>query len=435
MNTPQPDNRSMARRAAFGSFLGSVVEYYDFFIYGSAAALVFNKIFFPSDDPMAGTLAALATFGVGYIARPIGALLFGHLGDRLGRKQVLMMTLLLMGLATFTIGLLPTHASIGAWAPALLVLCRLLQGLSAGGEQVGASLLTMEHAPGKNKAFYTSWLINGASMGSILATSVFIPLSMLSEEQLLAWGWRIPFLLSAVMVAITWIIRRGVDESPEFMAKKHDASQIPVLEMFSKEWRAFVVVFCCALICSVSSLVIIFGLSWATNNQQVDRASMLSAIAASQVVALVCQPLFGLLADRIGKKRIFAAGSLACCAGVFLFLWSITTGQIGLIIFSTVLLKGIVYSAPNALWPSFYAEMFSIRVRYTGVGLATQLSFIVAGFSPSVCYALLGDGHAWLPVGCFIGGLALVAAIAALLSRPASAPAAERPHAALAQRA
>ena len=216
MNTPQPDNRSMARRAAFGSFLGSVVEYYDFFIYGSAAALVFNKIFFPSDDPMAGTLAALATFGVGYIARPIGALLFGHLGDRLGRKQVLMMTLLLMGLATFTIGLLPTHASIGAWAPALLVLCRLLQGLSAGGEQVGASLLTMEHAPGKNKAFYTSWLINGASMGSILATSVFIPLSMLSEEQLLAWGWRIPFLLSAVMVAITWIIRRGVDESPEF---------------------------------------------------------------------------------------------------------------------------------------------------------------------------------------------------------------------------
>lgn len=434
MNTPQPDNRSMARRAAFGSFLGSVVEYYDFFIYGSAAALVFNKIFFPSDDPMAGTLAALATFGVGYIARPIGALLFGHLGDRLGRKQVLMMTLLLMGLATFTIGLLPTHASIGAWAPALLVLCRLLQGLSAGGEQVGASLLTMEHAPGKNKAFYTSWLINGASMGSILATSVFIPLSMLSEEQLLAWGWRIPFLLSAVMVAITWIIRRGVDESPEFMAKKHDASQIPVLEMFSKEWRAFVVVFCCALICSVSSLVIIFGLSWATNNQQVDRASMLSAIAASQVVALVCQPLFGLLADRIGKKRIFAAGSLACCAGVFLFLWSITTGQIGLIIFSTVLLKGIVYSAPNALWPSFYAEMFSIRVRYTGVGLATQLSFIVAGFSPSVCYALLGDGHAWLPVGCFIGGLALVAAIAALLSRPASEPAAERPHAALAQR-
>lgn len=419
MNIHQSDNRRMARKAAFGSFLGSVVEYYDFFIYGSAAALVFNKIFFPSDDPMAGTLAALATFGVGYIARPIGALFFGHLGDRIGRKQVLMMTLLLMGLATFTIGLLPTHASIGAWAPALLVLCRLLQGLSAGGEQVGASLLTMEHAPGKNKAFYTSWLINGASMGSILATSVFIPLSMLSEEQLLAWGWRIPFLLSAVMVAITWIIRRGVDESPEFLAKQQ-ATNIPVVEMFSKEWRAFIVVFCCALICSVSSLVIIFGLSWATNNQHVDRSAMLSAIAASQVVALICQPLFGLLADRIGKKRIFAGGALACCAGVFLFLWSITTGQIWMIVLSTVLLKGFLYSAPNALWPSFYAEMFSIRVRYTGVGLATQLSFMVAGFSPSVCYLLLGDGTAWMSVGYFIGGLALVAAIAALLSRPAN---------------
>ncbi|WNW11589.1 MFS transporter [Pseudomonas sp. DTU_2021_1001937_2_SI_NGA_ILE_001] len=420
MNDTQPRDPRMARRAAFGSFLGSVVEYYDFFIYGSAAALVFSKLFFPSTDPMAGTLAALATFGVGYIARPVGALLFGHLGDRIGRKQVLMMTLLLMGLATTLIGLLPTHASIGAWAPALLVLCRLLQGLSAGGEQVGASLLTMEHAPGQKKAFYTSWLINGASMGSILATSVFIPLSLLSEEQLLAWGWRIPFLLSALMVAGTWIIRRGVDESPEFAAQKSEPQHAPVVEMFSKESRAFVTVFCCALICAVSSLVMIFGLSWASNNNGVDRASMLSAIAASQVVALICQPLFGLLADRIGKKRIFVIGSLACCAGVFLFLWSITTGHIALIVLATVLLKGILYSAPNALWPSFYAEMFSIRVRYTGVGLATQLSFIVSGFSPSLCYALLRQDGGWLPVACFIGGLALIAGIAAMLSRPAS---------------
>ncbi|WAH55520.1 MHS family MFS transporter [Pseudomonas silvicola] len=420
MSTHQPYDRRMARKAAFGSFLGSVVEYYDFFIYGSAAALVFSTLFFPSSDPMAGTLAALATFGVGYIARPFGALIFGHLGDRIGRKRVLMMTLVLMGLSTSLIGLLPTHASVGAWAPGLLVFCRLLQGLSAGGEQVGASLLTMEHAPGRKRAFYTSWLINGASMGSILATSVFIPLSMLSEQQLLAWGWRIPFLLSAVMVTITWMIRRGVDESPEFLEKRDEVAQAPVVEMFSKERRAFVTVFCCALICSVSSLVMIFGLSWATNNQHVDRSAMLTAIAASQVVALICQPLYGLLADRIGKKRIFALGSLACCAGVFVFLWSITTGQIGLIIFATVLLKAVLYSAPNALWPSLYAELFSIRVRYTGVGLATQLSFIVSGFSPSLCYALLNQGAGWLPVGYFIGGLSLVACIAALASKPAA---------------
>lgn len=420
MTTQTIKDERMARKAAIGSFLGSVVEYYDFFIYGSAAALVFSTLFFPSSDPMAGTLAALATFGVGYIARPIGALLFGHLGDRIGRKKVLMMTLVLMGMATTVIGLLPTYATIGAWAPALLVACRLIQGLSAGGEQVGASLLTMEHAPGKKKAFYTSWLINGASMGSILATSVFIPLSMLSHEQLLNWGWRIPFLLSALMVIVTVIIRAGVDESPEFAAKKTEAAQAPVVEMFSKEWRAFIVVFCCALICSVSSLVMIFGLSWAANNQGIDRASMLTAIAASQGAALVFQPLFGLFADRIGKKRIFVIGALACCAGVFLFLWSITTGDIALIILATVLLKGFVYSAPNALWPSFYAEMFSIRVRYTGVGLATQLSFIVAGFSPSLCYALLGNGSNWHLVGYFIGGLALISAIAAMLSRPAT---------------
>ncbi|MNH08753.1 Proline/betaine transporter [compost metagenome] len=420
MNASAPNNRRMARRAAFGSFLGSVVEYYDYFIYGSAAALVFSALFFPSSDPMAGTLAALATFGVGYIARPVGALVCGHLGDRIGRKQVLMMTLLLMGIATFTIGLLPTYASIGAWAPALLVFCRLLQGFSAGGEQVGASLLTMEHAPGKHKAFYTSWLINGASMGSILATSVFIPLSMLSEEQLLSWGWRIPFLLSALMVIVTWMIRRGVDESPEFKASKPAQQHLPIAELLRNERRAFITVFCCALICTVSSLVMIFGLSWATNNQGVERSSMLTAIAASQAVALLCQPLFGLLADRIGRKLIFTVGSLACCAGVFLFLWSITTGNIGLIIVSTVLLKAVFYSAPNALWPSFYAEMFSIRVRYTGVGLATQLSFIIAGFSPSLCYALMSNSSDWLPVACFIGGLSLVAAIAALASRPAT---------------
>lgn len=225
------------------------------------------------------------------------------------------------------------------------------------------------------------------------------------------------------MVVIPWMIRRGVDESPEFKASAPDRQHLPIADLLRNERRAFITVFCCALICSVSSLVMIFGLSWATNNQHIERSTMLAAIAASQAVALLCQPLFGLLADRIGRKRIFSLGSLACCAGVYLFLWSITTGSIGLIIFSTVLLKAVFYSAPNALWPSFYAEMFSIRVRYTGVGLATQLSFIIAGFSPSICYALMGNEHDWLPVACFIGGLALLVAIAALLSRPAAEPA------------
>ncbi|MDE1169361.1 MAG: MFS transporter [Pseudomonas sp.] len=425
MHTHSTPSRSMARRAAFGSFLGSVVEYYDFFIYGSAAALVFNKVFFPGSDAMAGTLAALATFGVGYIARPVGALVCGHLGDRIGRKQVLLLTLVLMGLATFAIGLLPTYAMIGTWAPALLVLCRLLQGFSAGGEQVGASLLTMEHAPSKHRAFYTSWLLNGASMGSILATSVFIPISMLSEEHLLAWGWRIPFLLSALMVISTYLIRRGIDESPEFTAtaaKPPVEEHIPIKHLLRNERRALVVVFCCALITSVSSLVMIFGLSYATNNEHIDRPSMLMAISISQFVALVCHPLFGWLADRIGKKRIFVTGAMACTVGVFLFLWSISTHQLWLIIACTILLKAVFYSAPNALWPSFYAEMFSPRVRYTGVGLATQLSFIVAGFSPSLCYALLGEGpQGWVPVACFMGALALVAAIAGMVSRPANA--------------
>ena len=341
--TPQP-SKKMARRAALGSFLGSVVEYYDFFVYGTAAALVFGKIFFPNSDSAAGTLASLATFGAAYIARPLGALLFGHAGDRIGRKNVLLFTLLLMGASTFAIGLLPTHATIGAAAPALLVVCRLLQGISAGGEQVGASLLTMEHSPEKSRGFYTSWLLNGAATGSILATLIFIPVGALPEEQLLTWGWRIPFLLSFVMVFITLLVRRGVDESPEFVeAEKEDAvSEFPVTTLLRTQLRATVIVFVAAFNTVISTIVIVFGLSYATQEHGVDRSTMLTAIAASQVVALFFHPLFGFIADRIGRKVVYVSGCLLCAVGVFAFLGAISTGSTVLIVIATVGLKGVV---------------------------------------------------------------------------------------------
>lgn len=413
-----------AKKAAFSSFLGSVVEYYDFFIYGTAAALVFNQIFFSQENKTVGTLAALLTFGIGYIARPAGALIFGHIGDKYGRKKSLMIVLLLMGLATFGIGILPTYNQIGVFAPILLVILRLLQGLSAGGEQVGASLLTMEHAPSNKQAFYTSWLLNGASIGAILASSIFIPLTtFLSEAQFLAWGWRIPFLLSVLMVGITWVIRRSVTESPQFeleLKKKEQNKEkevVPVLNVFKNEFGSFLTVFCCALICSISSLVLIFGLSWATNNQGVDRTLMLTAVSACQFTALFFQPLYGFLADRIGKRIIFVMGSIACAFGSFLYLWSITTNSAYLIIFSAILLKGVFYSAPNALWPSLYAEMFSLKNRYTGVGLATQISFIVSGFAPSICYFIISYGGGWIELASFFAALSLIAAISAYLSR------------------
>lgn len=426
---PRTSSR-MARRAALGGFFGSVVEYYDFFIYGTAAALVFNKIFFPSADPAAGTLAALATFGAAYVARPLGALICGHAGDRIGRKNVLLFTLLMMGFATMAIGLLPTYDAIGAAAPALLVCCRLLQGISAGGEQVGASLLTIEHTPEKKRGFYTSWLQNGAVSGSILATLIFIPISALPDAQLYSWGWRIPFLLSFVMVFITLMIRRGIDESPDFLANKNEKerqggeSEFPVATLLKTQRRAALIVFVSAFIVVMSTIVNVFGLSYATNEHGVPRATMLSIIAGSQVVALFFHPIFGLIADRVGKKVVFVTGSALCAVGIFAYFGAIATSNVALILVVTIVLKGVIFSAPNGLWPSFFPEMFTPDVRYTGVALSTQLSFLLTGFAPTICYALLGSDDNWRLAAAAVSGLFLLAAFAAFRSTPAkySAP-------------
>jgi MFS family permease len=424
----------LARRAALGSFLGSVVEYYDFLIYGTAAALVFNKVFFPAASPTAGTLAALATFGVGYIARPVGAIVFGHLGDRYGRKTVLSATLLLMGVATLGIGLLPTYATIGAAAPALLTVLRLLQGLSAGGEQVGASLLTMEHAPERKRGLYVSWMLNGASLGSILGTLAFIPITALPEEALLTWGWRLPFLASAVTVAIAFVVRRGITESPEFEAQvaagaggqRSTAARFPLVELVRSQPGPTLLVLLASLVTCVSPLVLVFGLSYGSRNPEIDRTAMLTAITASQFVALVFHPLFGMLADRVGKKVVFVTGSLLCAVAVFPFVGSLAGSSTTAVFAMTILLKGMLYAAPNALWPSFFAERFPPAVRYTGVGIATQIGFTLQGFTPTIAFAVLGAGTAgWWPAAVCVSGVCLVAAAAAAISRRAVEPTAK----------
>jgi len=417
--TARPHGAAPAK-AALASWIGSAVEYYDFFIYGTAAALVFGKIFFPSFDPAAGTIAAFATFGVGYVTRPIGALLLGHIGDRHGRKKVLTFTLLLMGLATFLVGCLPTYGQVGLWAPGLLVLLRMLQGLSAAGEQAGANSMTLEHAPADKRAFYTSFTLSGTQAGLILATLVFLPVSALPEDQLLAWGWRIPFFLSAIVVMIGFWVRRTLPETPAFegQAAHGQAARMPIVELARGHKACVLRVILAALVAVVSTVFSVYTLSYAVNTMHMPRATMLTLLILANLVALCAIPLFAALSDRIGRKPVFIFGALGSALLIWPFLWSIAHAHTALVFVFGLLLSGVVYSAANGVWPSLYGEMFSTRVRLSGMAVGTQIGFALAGFAPTICAAVQGnDPGNWMPVAAFVSVTSAVAALAVATCR------------------
>jgi MFS family permease len=408
------------RKAALAAWIGSALEYYDFFIYGTAAALVFGKIFFPTSDPAAGTLLALATFGVGYVARPVGAIVLGHIGDRFGRKRVLVLTVLMMGAATFLVGCLPDYGRIGTLAPVLLVVLRLLQGLSAGGEQAGANSMSLEHAPDHRRAFFTSWTLSGTQAGSILATAVFLPVAALPQDALLSWGWRVPFWLSAIVVAVAFVIRRTLDETPVFTEEVERAGkpQLPIAVLFRDHWAAVLRVVLAATVASVSTVFGVFALSFAVDTAKLDRSAILWVSILANVVALAAIPLAAGLADRIGRKPLFISGALGSAVLTAVYLWSITTGSYALIFVVGILLSGVVYSAANGVWPAFYGEMFPAEVRLSGTALGTQIGFAIGGFAPTVAAALAGGRlSGWLPVSLFTAALCVVAALAAATAR------------------
>ncbi|GAB93421.1 MFS transporter [Gordonia rhizosphera] len=408
------------RKAALASFMGSLVEYYDFFIFGTASALVFNKIFFPEFSSGAGTLAAFATFGMAYVARPIGAVVLGHFGDRIGRQRVLVFTLVLMGLSTFLIGCLPDYNTIGIAAPIALVVLRLMQGLSAAGEQSGASSLTVEHADSGKRAFYASWTLNGTQAGLLVGTLTFIPVAALPDDILLSWGWRVPFLFSAVVMAIAYIIRRSLPETPVFEKVKdaEGVSDIPLLVLLRFHWRALLRVILCATVSVMSTLFSTFALKYATDDFEVTKSSMLLISVIANLVMLVSQPLWGIAADRIGRKPVFLGGAIGCAVLAFPYLAIITTGSFWAILFATLVIQSVVYAAANAIWPSFYSEMFPARVRYSGVAIGTQLGFMASGFLPLIASAILGEGQlGWLPVAIVVAAFSLIAAIAAATAK------------------
>jgi MFS family permease len=417
------------KKAAFASWIGSAVEYYDFFIYGTAAALVFGKIFFPTIDPKLGTIAAFATFGVGYVTRPIGAFFMGHFGDKFGRKKILTFTLLLMGLSTFLIGLLPTYGQIGSAAPILLVLLRLLQGLSAAGEQAGANSMTLEHAPADRRAFFTSFTLSGTQMGFILATLVFLPVSALPEDQLLSWGWRIPFLLSAIVVAVGFWVRRTLPETPAFEAeaRSNEVPRLPIADLFRSHTPEVLRVIFAALVSVVSTIFGVFVLSYAVNTMHLPRTQMLTLLVCGNIVALAAIPLWATLSDRIGRRPVFIFGALGSALLIWPTLWAISRADVTLIFIFGLLLSGVVYSAANGVWPSLYGEMFSTRVRLSGMAIGTQIGFALGGFAPTISAALLKEGpDGWMPVAGLVTASCVIAAISVFTARETHAVAMEQ---------
>jgi MFS family permease len=419
----EPAGIKTPKKAALASWIGSALEYYDFFIYGTGAALVFNKVFFASSDPATGTLLALATFGVGYVARPIGAFFMGHIGDRFGRKKVLVFTLILMGASTFLVGCLPTYNQVGVWAPILLVFLRLCQGFSASGEQAGANSLTLEHAPADRRAFFTSFTLSGTQAGLIIATAVFLPISMLPEEQLLAWGWRVPFWLSVVVVGIGYWIRRTLEETPAFKEEQvlHDVPKMPLAILFRDYLPDIVRVILCALVSAVSTIFGVYALSYAVNTVHIPRSTMLWVAILTNVVALIAIPLWAIAADRFGRRPVFVIGAIIPGILMFPFLSAISQSNITMVFVWGILMSGLFYSGSNGVWPSFYAEMFSTRVRLSGMAIGTQIGFALAGFGPTIAAAIQKPGpQGWMPVAWFTLGACVVASLSALTARETS---------------
>ena len=389
MNTA-PDLVRTPDRAALAAWIGSALEYYDLAIYGTAAALVFPDIFFPEGNDSAATIAAFATFGVAYVARPIGSFLMGHIGDRLGRKTVMVGTLLLMGVSTFLVGCLPTYPQVGLLAPTLLVLLRLLQGLSAAGEQAGANSMSFEHAPDERRGFFTSFTLSGTQGGQVLAPAVFLPLAaVLSDDQLQTWGWRVPFLLSASSCSSASTSgssstrppssrpRSSRTRSPGHRSACCSATTGPnVLRVFFA-----------AFIAMVNTMFQVFALNFATSDDfgiGFSNTFMLWLAIVANVVAICTIPFWARLSDRVGRKPVFVTGVLGSAVLVTAFLGAIAAGSHVLTFVLGVLLAGVVYSMPNAVWPATYAEYFPTRVRLSGMAIGTQFGFALAGFTPTI---------------------------------------------------
>jgi metabolite-proton symporter len=399
------------------SLIGTTIEWYDFFLYGSAAALVFNKLFFPDADPLTGTLLAFLTYAVGFVARPLGGLVFGHFGDRFGRKTLLVVSLLMMGGATFLIGCLPTYAGAGAAAPLLLTLLRLVQGFALGGEWGGAVLIVSEHGDAARRGFWASWPQAGAPAGNLLATGVLAVLAAWqSDEAFLSWGWRVPFLLSGVLVIVGLWIRLTITESPLFRQAEPEATA-PILGVLRHHWRDVITAIGARLAENISFyLITVFVITYATT-RDIGKSTALNAVLIGSAVHFVTIPMWGALSDRIGRRPVYLAGAAGIGLWIFAFFPLVDTGNfaaITLAVTVALLFHGMMYG-PQA---AFFSELFGTRMRYTGVSMGAQLSAIVAGaLAPIIAVTLLKAYSSSLPISVYLGVAAVLTLIAVFAAR------------------
>lgn len=405
--------RRQPKKSAVAALVGSALEYYDFFIYASAAALVFNRLFFDRSNPAVATILSLATFGVAYVARPIGAIVLGRWGDRSGRKHVMIFTLFMMGIATFAIGCLPTYSQIGVMAPVLLVVCRLLQGFSAGGEQSSANSMSLEHAPDNRRSFTTGWTMFGTQLGQVLAAGVFIPMAAIGEDFFYSIGWRIPFWASVIVVIAGWLIRRTLEEAPQFEAQVAaergtslgevgsdeplKSNKEPMKILLSRYPVPLIKVLILALHNFETTIFSVWALTYGRANG-IPEAHVLGQTVVVQISAMFAIPLWTWLADKIGRKKVYVGGYLVVAILLYFYMTALHSANIVGVYLLGFVMQGIFYSAVNGVWPAFYGEQFPTKVRLSGTALATQIGFAITGFAPTIAAALVVGRGDFLPI-------------------------------------
>ena len=408
------------RKVVVASFIGTTIEWYDFFIYTTAAALVFPQLFFPSFEPLAGTLASFATYAVGFLARPLGGVIFGHYGDKIGRKAMLVTTLLIMGIATFLVGLLPTYETIGIWAPILLVVLRLLQGLGLGGEWGGAVLMAVEHSPDDKRGLNGSWPQMGVPAGLVLGTGAFAAISAISGEAFVTWGWRVPFLLSILLIALGLYIRLAIYESPAFSRVRESGTEarMPIVDVFRTYPKNVLLAVGSRIgIDVVFYIFAVYVLTYVSTNLGLPRNLGLIAISIAALIEIFTIPAFASLSDKVGRRPVLMAGAAFLGLWIFPFFWLLDTRSASLIILAVIVGLSLGHAAVYGTQASFYAELFGTRVRYSGASLGYQLAGIFGGaLAPIIATALYAATGGPGLIGVYVAVLCLLSIVCVYLA-------------------